>query len=85
MALLIRAAAPPETADGTVCLGVRAYGDRGVGERLRAASQAWDAAGRPGVDRLRIRAYPIEHPYDGRSGEIVRERPCTRFVLNWPA
>jgi hypothetical protein len=44
----------------------------------------FDKAGRPRVDRLRIRAYPIDSPYDRRTGEIVRERPCTRLVLDWP-
>jgi hypothetical protein len=85
VALLIRAAAPPGPADGTIYLDVRAYGDLGVGERLRAATQAWDRAGRPRFDRLRIRAYPIDSPYDRRSGKIVRERPCTRLVLDWPS
>ena len=84
VALLIRAAAPPGLADGTIYLGVRAYGNLRVGERLRSATQAWDKAGRPPVDRLRIRAYPIESPYAPRSGDIVRERPCTRLVLAWP-
>jgi protein-L-isoaspartate(D-aspartate) O-methyltransferase len=84
VALLVRAAAPPGPADGTIYLDVRVYGDQGLGERLRAATQAWDRAGRPRFDRLRIRAYPIDSPYDQRSGEIVRERPCTRLVLDWP-
>ena len=85
VALLIRAAASPGAADGTIYLGVRTYGAPGVGERLQAATQAWDQAGRPRVDHLRIRAYPIEYPYDRRSGEIVRERPCTRLVLDRPS
>ena len=85
VALLIRAAGPPGLADGTVSLGIRAYGDPGVGDRLRAAALAWDQAERPRVDRLRIRAYPIANPYEPRSGELVRERPYTRLVLDWPS
>lgn len=85
VALLMRVAAPPGAADGTISLGVRAHGDLAIGERLRAATQAWDKAGRPRIDRLRIRAYSSESPYDRRAGEIVRERPCTRFVLDWPS
>jgi protein-L-isoaspartate(D-aspartate) O-methyltransferase len=83
VALLVRAAAMPD--DRSVSIGVRAHGDRAVGERLRDATLAWDRAGRPGLARLRIRAIPIAHPHEPRAGETVVTRPCTRLVLDWPS
>jgi protein-L-isoaspartate(D-aspartate) O-methyltransferase len=68
-----------------VRLGVRAHGNPTVGKRLEAAVRAWDDAGRPGLARLRVRAYPIDEPYRPHPGEIELIRPCTRFVLDWRA
>jgi protein-L-isoaspartate(D-aspartate) O-methyltransferase len=66
-----------------VRLGVRVHGDPVLGERVEAAVRAWDSAGRPGVTRLRVRAFPIDHAYREAPGEIVLMRACTRFVLAW--
>ncbi len=84
VALLVRAATTPGPANGSVSIGVRVHGDPDVGERLWAATLAWNEAGRPSLARLRVRAYPIEYPYAPRAGEIVLMRPCTRLVLDWP-
>jgi protein-L-isoaspartate(D-aspartate) O-methyltransferase len=80
--LFARAAVTP---DGRVSIGIRAHGNPLVGERLRAATLAWNEAGRPTLARLRVRAYPIESPYDPRAGDIALLRPCTRLVLDWPS
>ena len=85
VALLVRAATPPNGADGSISVGVRVHGDAAVGERLRTATVAWNEAGRPSLLRLRVRVYPIECPYQPQAGEIVLMRPCTRLVLDWPS
>jgi protein-L-isoaspartate(D-aspartate) O-methyltransferase len=57
-------AAGPAAAEGpvphrTLELAVREYGAAGQqAARLAALATAWDAAGRPGIDQLRIDAYP---------------------------
>jgi hypothetical protein len=85
VALLVRAATTPSTVGESVSVAVRVHGDAAVGERLKAATVAWDEAGRPSLPRLRVRAHPIEYPYQPRAGETVLMRPCTRLVLDWPA
>ena len=85
VALLVRGASTHNAADGSVSIGVRVHGSAAVGERLRTAAVAWDAAGRPSLTHLRVRAYPIEYPYHPKAGEIMLMRPCTRFVLDWPS
>jgi protein-L-isoaspartate(D-aspartate) O-methyltransferase len=66
-------------------VGIRSYGETEVGERLHQALRAWDRAGRPALDSLRVRAIPIEQAYEPRAGERTLLRPCTRLVLDWPA
>jgi protein-L-isoaspartate(D-aspartate) O-methyltransferase len=47
----------------TLDLAVRGYGEAGPQvARLSELVMAWDAAGRPGIDRLRIDAYPPGFP-----------------------
>ena len=46
------------------------YHDPVTNLHLSAATLAWNEAGRPNLSRLRVRAYPIEHPYKARAGEI---------------
>lgn len=72
-------------ASRSVSVGIRGYGDRGVAERLREATLAWDRSGRPGLAGLRVRAIPIERAHEPRAGETVLLRMCTRFVLDWPS
>jgi protein-L-isoaspartate(D-aspartate) O-methyltransferase len=83
IALLVRGT-PPDNQGSDVSIGLEVHGDLDVGERLREALLAWDRAGRPGLARLRVRAIPIEHPYEPKVGELTLMRVCTRFVLQWP-
>ena len=63
-------------------LTVRGYGEaRQPQARLRALIVAWDAAGRPGPDQLRIDAYPSGVPYPG-SGGVVHVTPHATFVVS---
>jgi protein-L-isoaspartate(D-aspartate) O-methyltransferase len=82
VALFVRLESPPD-ADGGIAIGVRVHGEATLGERLRATTLAWNKAGRPDVERLRIRAYPTEAPCEPQPQEIVLTRPCTRLVLDW--
>ncbi len=90
-ALLTRpldAAPPVEPASNPPAfdLFVRAFGDgEAVARRLLDEVDAWDAAGRPGTQGLRITAYPIDVDYHAAAGEIVAARRWTRFVPGWPA
>jgi protein-L-isoaspartate(D-aspartate) O-methyltransferase len=66
-------------------LFVRQFGaDESPAQRLVARIQAWDAAGRPSSDRLRIRAYRKDSGYLPVEGEVVVEKQWTRLVLDWP-
>jgi protein-L-isoaspartate(D-aspartate) O-methyltransferase len=82
VALLVRLEPPPD-ADGRIAIGIRVHGEPTLGERLLATTLAWNEAGRPDVERLRIRAYPIEVPWEPQPHEIVLTRSCTRLVLEW--
>jgi hypothetical protein len=63
-------------------LTVRGYGDaRQQQARLKELIVAWDAAGRPGPDQLRIDAYPSGvTPPD--AGDIVHVTPHAAFVIS---
>jgi protein-L-isoaspartate(D-aspartate) O-methyltransferase len=52
--------------------------------RLCEHARAWNAAGRPGSDGLRIRALPIDVAYAPAAHEQVIEKRWTRLVLDWP-
>jgi len=82
VALFVRLEPPPDT-DGGIAIGVRVHGEATLGERLLATTLAWNEAGRPDVERLRIRAYATEAPCEPQPQEIVLTRPCTRLVLEW--
>ena len=82
VALFVRLGSPPD-AEGDIAIGVRVHGEATLGERLRATTLAWNEAGRPDVERLRIRAYPIEAPCAPQPQEMMLTRPCTRLVLEW--
>ena len=65
---------------------MRALGQGGgIARRLCRQAQAWDAAGRPGTDGLRIRALPIDVGYEPAANEDVVEKRWTRLVLDRPA
>ena len=75
-----------EAASRPVELYVRALGQSdGIARRLCRHAQAWDAAGRPGADGLRIRALPIDVAFEPAVNEHVIEKRWTRLVLDRPA
>ena len=67
-------------------LYVRQFGaDEALARRLVEHIRAWDAAGRPSTEGLRVRACPMDTGYVPASkGEIVVEKRWTRLVLDWP-
>lgn len=85
VAMFVRLATIPGDSGPSVSIGVRVHGDLDVGERLRAAALTWDRAGRPGLASLRVRAIPIEHPFQPQAGEMVLMRLCSQLVLDWPS
>jgi protein-L-isoaspartate(D-aspartate) O-methyltransferase len=62
-------------------LTVLAYGDDAAAEDLLAHVQAWESAGRPGTEGLRIDAYPagVAAP----DGDLVLDKGECRLVLSW--
>ena len=89
VALLARGTERPpgnkvEDQAGWFTLVVRAYGTHSdVPTRLAASVHAWDAAGRPTVKQVRIRAYPTAAVSDVRGGGFIIEKPSSRLVLDW--
>jgi protein-L-isoaspartate(D-aspartate) O-methyltransferase len=64
-------------------LGYGPSGD-GLARELTAHVRAWDAAGRPATAGLHVDAYPRSGPgpdLNGSRGQVVIERPHTRFVI----
>lgn len=67
-------------------LFVRQFGpDESPAQRLIAQVRAWDAAGRPSSDRLRVRVYRKDQDYAPTMDEILVEKQWTHLVLDWPA
>jgi protein-L-isoaspartate(D-aspartate) O-methyltransferase len=64
-------------------LRVRSHGDGTLAARLVDISRAWDAAGRPTVSSLRVRAHPRDAAYAPGPGEVVLEKRHTRLVCGW--
>jgi protein-L-isoaspartate(D-aspartate) O-methyltransferase len=67
-----------------VAVGYGAGGER-LATELAAHVRAWDSAGRPGDERLRIDAYPkstLDHELPDR---IVMEKKHSLLALSWPA
>jgi protein-L-isoaspartate(D-aspartate) O-methyltransferase len=86
LCLLMRSPeADPEKADETPFeLFVRNYAPHDVlAQQLIKRIRAWDTAGRPGTDRLRIRAYPLDVNYRSAANEISVEKNWTRLALDW--
>ena len=64
---------------------LRQFGpDDSLAQGLLAQIQAWDAAGRPSFDKMRIRAYPKDSEYVPAEGEIVLEKQWTKLIIEWP-
>ncbi len=65
-------------------LSVGAFGyDVGLADRLLDLVSAWNDAGRPGTEGLRISAYPMEGTYYPSAGELVIDKRWSRLVLSW--
>jgi hypothetical protein len=66
-------------------LYVRQFGsDDSIAQRLITQIRAWDAAGRPSFDEMKIRAYPKDSEYVPAEGEFVIEKRWTKLVIEWP-
>jgi len=80
--------------DAFAIVGVRTYGDEaavnganGIAARVAARIVAWDDAGRPTADRLRLSVYPrdgvgVSPPVPSPERAVVRKR-WTDLVLEW--
>ena len=89
LALLMRppaeqaAAEPPDESPPSFPLFARGFGpDKTIAHRLVAQVQAWDAAGRPDIEGLHIRAYPTG-AYTPAPGERILAKQWHDFVLDW--
>jgi len=79
---------PPEISwnEPPFSLYVRSYGpDDTLAHKYIGLINAWDAAGRPGFERLRIRAMPLDNDDIPMPNEHVLIRPSIRLVLTWDA
>ena len=66
-------------------LYVRSFGPHEApARRLVERLTAWDAAGRPSPEGLRIMTYPHGTSYAPAGNEVVVEKRWTRLVLDWP-
>lgn len=73
------------TGDQPFALFVRQFGsDDSVAQQLITQIQAWDAAGRPSFDQMRIRAYPKDSGYVSADGDFVIEKQWTKLIIEWP-
>lgn len=87
LALAPEECAPTENSEDTFSeLFVRNYGSGesdALAQRLIEQVRAWDAAGCPAAECLRIRAYPQHVDYVPSPSETVVEKRWTRLVLDW--
>ncbi|MBI3913665.1 MAG: methyltransferase, FxLD system [Chloroflexi bacterium] len=77
--------APTDDGDMTSFeLLVRQFGaDELLAQRLIQRIRAWDAAGRPASERLKIRAYPRDASVALLPGEVALEKKFTKLVIDW--
>jgi hypothetical protein len=74
----------PDPGAREASVSIRSFGpDDALARRLAEQVAAWDAAGRPAIEKLRIRAYPAESEYLPAASEIVVRKPWTQLVLDW--
>ncbi len=65
-------------------LFVRSFGpDDSLAHHLMAQVTAWDTAGRPGTNRLRMKVYPKQVHYTPAPHELVIEKPWNWLVFDW--
>jgi protein-L-isoaspartate(D-aspartate) O-methyltransferase len=88
LAMLMRLAdqppAPDEPAEPPFELYVRGFGSGApLAQRLAEQVIAWDRAGRPATDAVRISSYPQDTPYTPSADEVVLEKRWSRLVLDW--
>nr|WP_238342452.1 methyltransferase, FxLD system [Actinopolymorpha rutila] len=83
--------ARPRTDDRSTAapLVVRGYGADGsaLATRLVTAARAWDDAGRPGGERLRVEALPLPGGADDTGtyeGKHVVDKRSVRLLVSWP-
>jgi hypothetical protein len=70
--------------DSPFRLYVRQFGeDTSLSQRLIAQVNAWDAAGRPAPDDLRIRAFLKDADYAPAEGELIVDKEWSQIVLEW--
>jgi protein-L-isoaspartate(D-aspartate) O-methyltransferase len=65
-------------------LGYGEGGDR-LAQQLAEHVRAWDAAGRPGIDGLRIEAYRRSTPDSELPDRLIVDKRHTRLAVSWPA
>lgn len=84
--VLARSPEPPQAGPDAAAfeLRVRQFGpDDALTQRLIDRLAAWDAAGRPSIEGLRIAAYPNDAHGAPAGHAIVVEKRWTRLVLAW--
>jgi len=65
-------------------LFIRQFGaNDSITQRLITEIRAWNAAGRPALEK--IRAYPRNSPYMPSKNEVMIERQWTKLILEWQA
>jgi protein-L-isoaspartate(D-aspartate) O-methyltransferase len=65
---------------------VRSYGpDTDLANELIAQIAAWDSAGRPSGNTLRIKAYPADLDYTLTADEVVITKQAHHLALSWGA
>jgi len=65
-------------------LFIRQFGaNDSITERLITEIRAWNAAGRPALEK--IRAYPRNSPYMPSKNEVMIERQWTKLIMEWQA
>ncbi len=71
--------------DSSFSLYVRQFGSaKSLAQRLVEGIRAWDSAGRPSTQGLRVRGYPKHMDYAPTKNEFIVEKKWTRLVLDWP-
>ena len=77
---------PERAEDHLIALAIRPHGDATVlRDRLAAHVRAWDAAGRPGSDGMRIRVSSLAGAAAPGADEIVLAKRWTRLVVSFGA
>jgi protein-L-isoaspartate(D-aspartate) O-methyltransferase len=64
-------------------LWLRGFGDAAVAQRLQEQVAAWNRAGRPGSDALRVRAYAEGTRVAPAPGAAVIQKRYSTLVLEW--